>query len=86
MKHYKRMYCCFRLEINQAALFSTAQEAPKAPPPPPPALPKMESKVEPAVKKEEASAKKAEGSAKSKTKNSTLSKLFRPKVSDNKAH
>ncbi|XP_016102367.1 neurofilament heavy polypeptide-like isoform X1 [Sinocyclocheilus grahami] len=62
------------------------QEAPKAPPPPPPAPPKMESKAEPAVKKEEtsatkaaaAAATKAEGSAKSKTK--TLSKLFRSKV------
>ncbi|KAI2649465.1 Translation initiation factor IF-2 [Labeo rohita] len=63
------------------------QEAPKAPPPPPPAPPKMESKAEPAVKKEEtsaakaatAAATKAEGSAKSKTKDSALSKLFRPK-------
>ncbi|XP_016310194.1 neurofilament heavy polypeptide-like isoform X2 [Sinocyclocheilus anshuiensis] len=62
------------------------QEAPKAPPPPPPpAPPKMESKAEPAVKKEEtsatkaaaAAATKAEGSAKSKTK--ALSKLFRSK-------
>ncbi|RXN13914.1 neurofilament heavy polypeptide-like isoform X2 [Labeo rohita] len=66
------------------------QEAPKAPPPPPPAPPKMESKAEPAVKKEEtsaakaatAAATKAEGSAKSKTKDSALSKLFRPKQVD----
>ncbi|KAK2885243.1 hypothetical protein Q8A67_016080 [Cirrhinus molitorella] len=66
---------------------SKEQEAPKAPPPPPPAPPKMESKAEPAVKKEEtsatkaaaAAATKAEGSAKSKTKDSALSKLFRPK-------
>ncbi|XP_073679800.1 uncharacterized protein [Garra rufa] len=66
----------------------STNEAPKAPPPPPPAPPKMESKAEPAVKKEEtsatkaaaAAATKAEGSAKSKTKDSTLSKLFRPKV------
>ncbi|XP_050952959.1 breast carcinoma-amplified sequence 1 isoform X2 [Labeo rohita] len=67
---------------------TNVQEAPKAPPPPPPAPPKMESKAEPAVKKEEtsaakaatAAATKAEGSAKSKTKDSALSKLFRPKV------
>ncbi|XP_026103688.1 neurofilament heavy polypeptide-like isoform X1 [Carassius auratus] len=67
---------------------TNVQEAPKAPPPPPPAPPKMESKAEPAVKKEEtsatkaatAAATKAEGSAKSKTKDSALSKLFRSKV------
>lgn len=49
----------------------------------------MESKAEPAVKKEEtsatkaaaAAATKAEGSAKTKTKDSSFSKLFRPKVS-----
>ncbi|XP_052451102.1 neurofilament heavy polypeptide isoform X5 [Carassius gibelio] len=66
---------------------TNVQEAPKAPPPPPPAPPKMESKAEPAVKKEEtsatkaatAAATKAEGSAKSKTKDSALSKLFRSK-------
>ncbi|XP_026055482.1 neurofilament heavy polypeptide isoform X2 [Carassius auratus] len=66
----------------------STNEAPKAPPPPPPAPPKMESKAEPAVKKEEtsatkaatAAATKAEGSAKSKTKDSALSKLFRSKV------
>ncbi|XP_059384386.1 uncharacterized protein LOC132118514 isoform X3 [Carassius carassius] len=65
----------------------STNEAPKAPPPPP-APPKMESKAEPAVKKEEtsatkaatAAATKAEGSAKSKTKDSALSKLFRSKV------
>ncbi|KAG1960770.1 hypothetical protein F2P79_005190 [Pimephales promelas] len=64
-----------------------AQETPKAPPPPPPAPPKMESKAEPVVKKEETSATKAaaaasakaEGSAKTKTKDSSFSKLFRPK-------
>ncbi|XP_050952967.1 breast carcinoma-amplified sequence 1 isoform X9 [Labeo rohita] len=69
---------------------TNVQEAPKAPPPPPPAPPKMESKAEPAVKKEEtsaakaatAAATKAEGSAKSKTKDSALSKLFRPKQVD----
>ncbi|XP_077075013.1 uncharacterized protein LOC143725962 isoform X11 [Siphateles boraxobius] len=60
------------------------QETPKAPPPPP-APPKMESKAEPVVKKEEtsatkaAAATKAEGSAKTKTKDSSFSKLFRPK-------
>ncbi|XP_016354206.1 breast carcinoma-amplified sequence 1-like [Sinocyclocheilus anshuiensis] len=67
---------------------TNVQEAPKAPPPPPPAPPKMESKAEPAVKKEDtsatkataAAATKAEGSAKSKTKDSALSKLFRSKV------
>ncbi|XP_016394899.1 transcriptional regulatory protein AlgP-like [Sinocyclocheilus rhinocerous] len=66
----------------------STNEAPKAPPPPPPAPPKMESKAEPAVKKEDtsatkaaaAAATKAEGSAKSKTKDSALSKLFRSKV------
>ncbi|XP_052397337.1 breast carcinoma-amplified sequence 1 isoform X5 [Carassius gibelio] len=66
---------------------SKEQEAPKAPPPPPPAPPKMESKAEPAVKKEDtsatkaaaAAATKAEGSAKSKTKDSALGKLFRSK-------
>ncbi|KAA0706623.1 hypothetical protein E1301_Tti014051 [Triplophysa tibetana] len=59
------------------------QEAPKAPPPPPPAPPKMEGKADAAVKKEETSAaaatKAAEASAKTKTKDSTFSKLFRPK-------
>lgn len=78
-------------KIKQTALFSKVQEAPKAPPPPPPAPPKMESKAEPAVKKEDTSATKAtaaaatktEGSAKSKTKDSALSKLFRSKVSPN---
>ncbi|XP_050952966.1 breast carcinoma-amplified sequence 1 isoform X8 [Labeo rohita] len=72
---------------------TNVQEAPKAPPPPPPAPPKMESKAEPAVKKEEtsaakaatAAATKAEGSAKSKTKDSALSKLFRPKVDASKS-
>ncbi|XP_056113863.1 breast carcinoma-amplified sequence 1 [Rhinichthys klamathensis goyatoka] len=68
---------------------TNAQETPKAPPPPPPpAPPKMESKAEPVVKKEETSATKAaaaastkaEGSAKTKTKDSSFSKLFRPKV------
>ncbi|XP_026103690.1 neurofilament heavy polypeptide-like isoform X3 [Carassius auratus] len=71
---------------------TNVQEAPKAPPPPPPAPPKMESKAEPAVKKEEtsatkaatAAATKAEGSAKSKTKDSALSKLFRSKVDASK--
>ncbi|XP_039508597.1 breast carcinoma-amplified sequence 1 isoform X2 [Pimephales promelas] len=66
---------------------TNAQETPKAPPPPPPAPPKMESKAEPVVKKEETSATKAaaaasakaEGSAKTKTKDSSFSKLFRPK-------
>jgi len=51
----------------------------------------MESKAEPVVKKEETSATKAaaaasakaEGSAKTKTKDSSFSKLFRPKVSPN---
>ncbi|XDV46394.1 hypothetical protein PO909_014294 [Leuciscus waleckii] len=65
---------------------TNVQETPKAPPPPP-APPKMESKAEPVVKKEEtsatkaaaAAATKAEGSAKTKTKDS-FSKLFRPKV------
>ncbi|XP_073794544.1 breast carcinoma-amplified sequence 1 isoform X23 [Danio rerio] len=66
---------------------TNVQEAPKAPPPPPPpAPPKMESKAEPAVKKEETSASKAaaavkaEPSAKSKTKDGAFSKLFRSKV------
>ncbi|XP_017209060.1 breast carcinoma-amplified sequence 1 isoform X8 [Danio rerio] len=65
----------------------STNEAPKAPPPPPPpAPPKMESKAEPAVKKEETSASKAaaavkaEPSAKSKTKDGAFSKLFRSKV------
>ncbi|XP_077075012.1 uncharacterized protein LOC143725962 isoform X10 [Siphateles boraxobius] len=64
---------------------TNVQETPKAPPPPP-APPKMESKAEPVVKKEEtsatkaAAATKAEGSAKTKTKDSSFSKLFRPKV------
>ncbi|XP_077075017.1 uncharacterized protein LOC143725962 isoform X14 [Siphateles boraxobius] len=63
---------------------TNVQETPKAPPPPP-APPKMESKAEPVVKKEEtsatkaAAATKAEGSAKTKTKDSSFSKLFRPK-------
>ncbi|XP_073794528.1 breast carcinoma-amplified sequence 1 isoform X7 [Danio rerio] len=64
----------------------STNEAPKAPPPPPPpAPPKMESKAEPAVKKEETSASKAaaavkaEPSAKSKTKDGAFSKLFRSK-------
>ncbi|KAK7132684.1 hypothetical protein R3I93_019044 [Phoxinus phoxinus] len=64
----------------------STNETPKAPPPPPPpAPPKMESKAEPVVKKEEtsatkaAAATKAEGSAKTKTKDSSFSKLFRPK-------
>ncbi|XP_077075003.1 uncharacterized protein LOC143725962 isoform X2 [Siphateles boraxobius] len=63
----------------------STNETPKAPPPPP-APPKMESKAEPVVKKEEtsatkaAAATKAEGSAKTKTKDSSFSKLFRPKV------
>ncbi|XP_077075009.1 uncharacterized protein LOC143725962 isoform X7 [Siphateles boraxobius] len=62
----------------------STNETPKAPPPPP-APPKMESKAEPVVKKEEtsatkaAAATKAEGSAKTKTKDSSFSKLFRPK-------
>ncbi|XP_077075016.1 uncharacterized protein LOC143725962 isoform X13 [Siphateles boraxobius] len=66
------------------------QETPKAPPPPP-APPKMESKAEPVVKKEEtsatkaAAATKAEGSAKTKTKDSSFSKLFRPKVDASKS-
>ncbi|XP_056589954.1 breast carcinoma-amplified sequence 1 isoform X5 [Triplophysa dalaica] len=64
------------------------QEAPKAPPPPPPAPPKMEGKADAAVKKEETSAtaatKAAEASAKTKTKDSTFSKLFRPKVDASK--
>ncbi|XP_048033998.1 neurofilament heavy polypeptide-like isoform X3 [Megalobrama amblycephala] len=72
---------------------TNVQEAPKAPPPPPPAPPKMESKAEPAVKKEEtsatkaaaAAATKAEGSAKTKTKDSSFSKLFRPKVDASKS-
>ncbi|XP_042569597.1 flocculation protein FLO11-like isoform X4 [Cyprinus carpio] len=70
---------------------TNVQEAPKAPPPPP-APPKMESKAEPAVKKEDTSATKAtaaaatktEGSAKSKTKDSALSKLFRSKADASK--
>ncbi|XP_073794557.1 breast carcinoma-amplified sequence 1 isoform X37 [Danio rerio] len=67
----------------------STNEAPKAPPPPPPpAPPKMESKAEPAVKKEETSASKAaaavkaEPSAKSKTKDGAFSKLFRSKQVD----
>ncbi|XP_052397336.1 breast carcinoma-amplified sequence 1 isoform X4 [Carassius gibelio] len=72
---------------------TNVQEAPKAPPPPPPAPPKMESKAEPAVKKEDtsatkaaaAAATKAEGSAKSKTKDSALGKLFRSKVDASKS-
>ncbi|XP_026104536.1 tropomyosin-1, isoforms 33/34-like isoform X3 [Carassius auratus] len=71
----------------------STNEAPKAPPPPPPAPPKMESKAEPAVKKEDtsatkaaaAAATKAEGSAKSKTKDSALGKLFRSKVDASKS-
>ncbi|XP_051961055.1 uncharacterized protein LOC127628381 isoform X2 [Xyrauchen texanus] len=59
------------------------QEAPKAPTPPPPAPPKMESK---AVKKEEmpaaSSTKAADSSTKTKPKDSTFSKLFRPKQVD----
>ncbi|XP_057176032.1 breast carcinoma-amplified sequence 1 isoform X2 [Triplophysa rosa] len=62
------------------------QEAPKAPPPPPPAPPKIEGKADAAVKKEETSAtaataatKAAEASAKTKTKDSSFRKLFRPK-------
>ncbi|XP_066527895.1 breast carcinoma-amplified sequence 1 isoform X1 [Hoplias malabaricus] len=61
-------------------------EASKVPPPPPPAPPKMESKAEPAIKKEEvptaeaAAAKEQETPSKAKAKDSPFGKLFRPKV------
>ncbi|XP_066527896.1 breast carcinoma-amplified sequence 1 isoform X2 [Hoplias malabaricus] len=60
-------------------------EASKVPPPPPPAPPKMESKAEPAIKKEEvptaeaAAAKEQETPSKAKAKDSPFGKLFRPK-------
>ncbi|XP_058266656.1 breast carcinoma-amplified sequence 1 isoform X2 [Hemibagrus wyckioides] len=64
------------------------QEASKVPPPPPPAPPKMESKAEPAVKKDEAppvevkatAAKEQETQSKTRTKDSPFSKLFRTKA------
>ncbi|TSL61287.1 hypothetical protein Baya_6558 [Bagarius yarrelli] len=67
-------------------------EASKIPPPPPPAPPKVEIKAEPAVKKDEAppidaaagTAKQAENSNKIKSKSSSFSKLFRPKVDASK--
>ncbi|XP_062871825.1 breast carcinoma-amplified sequence 1 isoform X5 [Trichomycterus rosablanca] len=66
-----------------------AQDTSKVPPPPPPpAPPKMESKAEPAVKKEEApqaaaaaKAKEPETPGKAKTKEITFGKLFRSKSS-----
>ncbi|XP_067301747.1 breast carcinoma-amplified sequence 1 isoform X1 [Pseudorasbora parva] len=69
------------------------QETPKAPPPPPPVPSKMEGKAEPAVKKEEMSATKAaaaaetkaEDSPKTKTRESSFKKLFRPKVDASKS-
>ncbi|XP_046725976.1 breast carcinoma-amplified sequence 1 isoform X15 [Silurus meridionalis] len=66
---------------------ANVQEASKVPPPPPPAPPKMESKAEPAVKKEQApavevaaaAAKEPEAQSKAKTKDSPFSKIFRSK-------
>ncbi|XP_058266658.1 breast carcinoma-amplified sequence 1 isoform X4 [Hemibagrus wyckioides] len=66
---------------------ANVQEASKVPPPPPPAPPKMESKAEPAVKKDEAppvevkatAAKEQETQSKTRTKDSPFSKLFRTK-------
>ncbi|XP_058266661.1 breast carcinoma-amplified sequence 1 isoform X7 [Hemibagrus wyckioides] len=67
---------------------ANVQEASKVPPPPPPAPPKMESKAEPAVKKDEAppvevkatAAKEQETQSKTRTKDSPFSKLFRTKA------
>ncbi|XP_046725963.1 breast carcinoma-amplified sequence 1 isoform X3 [Silurus meridionalis] len=72
---------------------ANVQEASKVPPPPPPAPPKMESKAEPAVKKEQApavevaaaAAKEPEAQSKAKTKDSPFSKIFRSKVDASKA-
>ncbi|XP_058266660.1 breast carcinoma-amplified sequence 1 isoform X6 [Hemibagrus wyckioides] len=71
---------------------ANVQEASKVPPPPPPAPPKMESKAEPAVKKDEAppvevkatAAKEQETQSKTRTKDSPFSKLFRTKVDASK--
>ncbi|XP_047663381.1 breast carcinoma-amplified sequence 1 isoform X2 [Tachysurus fulvidraco] len=65
-----------------------ANEAAKVPPPPPPAPPKMESKAEPAVKKDEAPlvevaatvSKEQDTPSKTKTKDSPFGKLFRTKA------
>ncbi|KAK2825098.1 hypothetical protein Q7C36_019025 [Tachysurus vachellii] len=66
---------------------ANVQEAAKVPPPPPPAPPKMESKAEPAVKKDEAPlvevaatvSKEQDTPSKTKTKDSPFGKLFRTK-------
>ncbi|KAK3519003.1 hypothetical protein QTP70_016183, partial [Hemibagrus guttatus] len=91
-KSVMNFFKTFSKKETPPAPAANVQEASKVPPPPPPAPPKMESKAEPAVKKDEAppvevaatAAKEQETQSKTKTKDSPFSKLFRTKVDASK--